>query len=409
MKPLFQRFCAQNVQTAMSDTRVVMINGPRQCGKTTLAREFEKAGRVYLTLDDDTILQAARADPVSFVRNLDSCILDEVQRAPDLMRAIKVSVDNDRRPGRFLLTGSSNILTLPQISESLAGRMEVVTLMPLARAEILGKKPRFLDDAIAGKVSRPHTVTTGNDLVRAVLTGGYPEMVRRTEPRRRRAWAQDYVKAMIARDVRDIATIEKLDQMPRLLRVLAHHSGWLTNFAQVGGQLGMDDKTTKKYAGILEQLFLLQQVGPWFRNRVKRLVKTPKLYFLDSGLLATLLGVTSERVARDRSLFGPVLETFAFAEIIKQATWLEESCTFYHYRDKDLDEVDVVAETGAGAVVGFEIKASATVRAGDFKGLRKLAQACRGDLQLGAVLYDGENVVPFGDRLFAVPISCLWN
>jgi hypothetical protein len=213
----------------------------------------------------------------------------------------------------------------------------------------------------------------------------------------------------VQRDVRDIAEVEKLDQIPRLLRVLAQQAGQLTNFTQMGGQVGFDDKTTRKYVGILEQLFLVRRIEPWFRNQLKRLVKTPKLHFLDSGLLATLLGVTAERIQKDRTIFGSLLETFVFSEVLKQISWMESSCTLYHYRDKDQDEVDIVVEDGTGAVVGIEVKASATVNGADFKGLRKLANACGDDFKLGLVLFDGERGAPFGDRLFAAPLSSLWG
>jgi predicted AAA+ superfamily ATPase len=233
-------------------------------------------------------------------------------------------------------------------------------------------------------------------------------MLRRKDSRRRQAWARDYVKAIVQRDVRDIAEVEKLDQLPRLLQALAHQSGQLTNFTQIGGQIGMDDKTTRKYTGILEQLFLVQRVSPWFRNELKRLIKTPKLHFVDSGLLSALLALTAEQIAKNRSAFGAVLETFVFSEVMKQTTWSEDAYTLHHYRDKDQDEVDIIVENEHGAVIGIEIKASATVHASDFKGMRKLLDICGNDLKLGLVLYDGTKIVPFGDRLFAAPMSCLW-
>jgi uncharacterized protein len=403
-----QRFAARRVATALTDTPVVMLIGPRQCGKTTLVQQFADKDREYVTLDDDTVLEAARNDPAGFVRGFDLVTIDEVQRAPELLRAIKRSVDKDRRAGRFLLTGSANILTLPQVSESLAGRMEIVNLMPISRAEILGKEPTFLKMAFNGKLVKPGPDIEGDQLVHTVLVGGYPEMLRREDPRRRQAWARDYVKAIVQRDVRDIAEVEKLDQLPRLLQALAHQSGQLTNFTQIGGQIGMDDKTTRKYTGILEQLFLVQRVFPWFRNELKRLIKTPKLHFVDSGLLATLLALTTEQIAKDRSTFGAVLETFVFAEVMKQTTWSDEGYTLHHYRDKDQDEVDIVVEDEHGALVGVEVKASATVHASDFKGMRKLLDICGDDLKLGIVMYDGTKVVPFGERLFAAPMSCLW-
>jgi predicted AAA+ superfamily ATPase len=300
-------------------------------------------------------------------------------------------------------------LALPQVSESLAGRMETVSLLPLSQVEVRGGKPAFLKTAFAGRIARPQHLLTGNDLVNAVLTGGYPEMLRRKTPARRQAWAREYLKALLQRDVRDIAEVEKLDGMSRLFRALAQHSGGLVNFARAGGRIGLDDKTARKYVTIFEQLFVVRRVEPWLRNRLKRLVKTPKLHFLDSGLLATTLGATAARIAKDRAILGPLLEAFVFSEVLKQAEWLGEDCTLHHYRDKDQDEVDVVVENHDGAVVGVEVKAAATVGAGDFRGLRKLADACGKELRLGAVLYDGEQVVPFGERLFAAPVSCLWG
>ena len=406
---LFQRFSAERIITALKDTPVVTVIGPRQCGKTTLVREFVDSGRVYISLDDDTVLDAARNDPSGFVRNLDQAVIDEVQRAPNILRAIKNTVDNDRRPGRFLLTGSADLLMLPTISESLAGRMEIVDLLPLSYAEIRGAKPAFLARAFTGKIGRPAEVTIGQDLVHSVLVGGYPEMVKRKDPGRRQAWAHDYVKSIIQRDVRDIADVEKLGQLPRLLRVLAHYSGQLTNFSEIGGQLGLDDKTIRRYLMVLEELFLVRRLEPWFRNPLKRMVKSPKLHFLDSGLLAALLGVTAKRITKDRSVLGPLLETFAFSEVLKQISWFDRSLRMHHYRDRDQDEVDIVVENDSGEVIGIEIKASATVNYGDFKGLKKLAQSCGKDFRSGVVLYDGETLVPFGSHLFAAPLSCLWQ
>ena len=406
---LLPRFSAAHVTEALADTPVVMVVGPRQCGKTTLVRDLIGGERAYVTLDADAALEAARSDPAGFVRGLDRAIIDEVQRAPDLLRAIKLSVDDDRRPGRFLLTGSANVLALPQLSESLAGRMAVVELLPLSRAEVRGVRPAFLEAAFQGRALEADELVVGEDLAQAVLMGGYPEMLLRDSPKRRRAWARDYLNTIVRRDVSDIADIERQQQMLRLFQVLAHQSGRLTNFAQVGGQVGLDDKTARRYVVILEQIYVVRRLAPWYRNRLKRLVKTPKLHFLDSGLLAGTLGVTVEQVRDDRSLFGPLLETFVFSEIARQSSWIEEPCALHHYRDKDQDEVDIVAEMPGGSVVGIEVKASATVRADDFKGLRKLAAAVGADFRTGMVLYDGDKVVPFGGGLFAAPISTLWS
>ena len=406
---LIPRLCARRVADALKDTPVVMITGPRQSGKTTLVRAFAGRDRPYFTLDDDTVLAGVRADPAGFLRSLDRAVIDEVQRAPELLRAMKRSVDEDRRPGRFLLTGSANVLALPKVSESLAGRMEAVSLLPLSQVEVRGAKPAFLKAAFAGRIPRPQHILTGNDLVNAVLTGGYPEMLRRKTPQRRQAWAREYLKALLLRDVRDIAEVEKLDAMSRLFRTLAHHSGGLVNFAQAGGRIGLDDKTARKYVTIFEQLFIVRRVEPWLRNRLKRMVKTPKLHFFDSGLLAAALGATVLRIAKDRAQFGPLLEAFVHSEILKQSEWLDEACAIHYFRDKDQDEVDFVVENPEGGIIGIEVKAAATAGAADFKGLRKLADACGKEFRLGVVLHDGEQVIPFGERMFAAPVSCLWE
>jgi len=406
---LIPRLSAKRVADALKDTPVVMVTGPRQAGKTTLVQEFVDDKRRYVTLDDDTVLAGARGDPAAFLRGMDRAVIDEVQRAPELLRAIKQSVDGDRRAGRFLLTGSANVLALPRVSESLAGRMEVVTLLPLSLAEMRGTKPSFLQNAFAGKIGKTSDLLVGDDLTSAVLTGGYPEMLSRNDPKRRQAWAREYVRAIVQRDVRDIAEVDKLDRMTRLFQILAQHSGRLVNLSQIGGQIGLDDKTVGKYVAILEQLFIMRRVEPWFRNRLKRLLKTPKLHFIDSGLLAAILGATAGRIASDRAILGPLLEAFVFSEIAKQIEWFDEPCTLHHYRDKDQDEVDLIVEDGTGAILGVEVKAAASVTGADFKGLKKLAGACGNDFNLGVVLYDGAQVVPFGERMFAAPVSCLWG
>jgi uncharacterized protein len=404
----YPRFILARLHRALRDTPVVLINGPRQCGKTTLVGQLIGGHRSYLTLDDDTVLASARSDPAGFLRGLDRASIDEVQRAPELLRAIKRTVDEDRRPGRFLLTGSADLLALPRVSDSLAGRMEVITLLPLAQSELLRRRPRFLDHAFSGKLGAIADPVLGPDLIEIVLAGGYPELLARA-PSRRQQWARDYARAVIARDVRDIAEVTRLDEMPRLMRALANQAAQLLNFAELGGQLGLDAKTARRYLGILEQVYLVRRVEPWYANRLKRLIKTPKLHFLDTGLLAALRGLTAERLASDRNTLGMLLESFVVSELAKLITWTDREVTVHHYRDKDQHEVDFVLERDDGAIVGVEVKASATVTEQDFVGLRRLARACDGRLKLGAVLYDGGTSLPFGEHLYAVPISALWR
>ncbi len=412
VQDLYPRFSADLIQVALTDTPVVMLSGARQSGKTTLVRSLLTADerRRYLTLDDDTVLAGAKADPIGFVRELDRAIIDEVQRAPELLRAIKLSVDEDRRPGRFILTGSANVLAMPDLSESLAGRMAEIPLFTLSPSEVLGERPSFLERAFEGKtVAPPSQAVVGEALVHQVLGGGYPEMLKRTDPERRAAWAREYANTLVRRDVIDVADVERQRGLRRLFRVLAHHSAALANFSKMAGQVGIDDKTARRYVTVLEQLFVVRRVEPWFRNRLNRLVKTPKLMFLDSGLMAGVVGATPERLAEDRSAFGALLETYVFAEILRQASWLTAGSELFHFRDRYQHEVDVVVETDAGLVVGLEVKASATVRSEHFRGLKKLRQAVGEPFRQGIVLYDGTEVVPFEDQLAAVPISCLWN
>jgi uncharacterized protein len=407
--PLHPRFAVRRVATALADTPVVLVNGPRQCGKTTLAQDFVGADRPYLTLDDATVLAAARNDPAAVLRAVPAAVIDEVQRSPELLREVKLQVDRDRRPGRYLLTGSANLLTLPQIADSLAGRMAVVPLLPLSTAEVLGTGAGFLDAAFEGRLAEPPLVLSGPLLMDLVLAGGYPPMLQRPEPARQRAWARDYVQAIVQRDVRELAEITRLETMPRLLRALAAHAAQLINFTQVGATLGLDDKTTRRYVGLLEQVFLLHRLEPWFHNDLKRLVKTPKLHFLDSGLLAALQGATAERLAAERTRFGALLETFVFAELQKQAGWSDEPARPAFYRTRDGEEIDLLFERADGALVAVEVKAAASVNAADFKGLRQLSAAIGEQLALGVVLYDGEVALPFGDNLWAAPIGCLFG
>lgn len=406
---MYKRFVERRAEDALSDTPVVLIVGPRRAGKTTLVRKMGDSGRAYITLDDQTVLEAAQSDPTGFIRGLDRAIIDEIQRAPDLLLAIKKTVDEDYRPGRFLLTGSANVLTLPKVADSLAGRMETIRMLPLARAEIEGKAPTFLERLFDGKLEGDHGALVGDDLVQLVLLGGFPEAISRESERRRQDWARSYLTSVLTRDLRDIADIEKLAELPKFVRLLAEHSGQLVNYSQFGASIDVSHKTGQRYVALLEQVFLLSTLQPWFTNALKRIAKTPKLHFLDSGLLATARGLSFDRVKANRTLFGPLLESFVFSEVLKLMTASDLRLTPYHFRDQQMREVDIVLERDDGTIVGIEIKASATVKSNDFGGLRTLAEACGDHFAYGVVLYDSTDLVPFGDRLAAAPLSSLWN
>lgn len=408
--PEYPRHIEPRLLDALTDTPAVMISGPRQAGKTTLVRRVASSlGMRYLTLDDETTGLAAVEDPSGMIRVQDRAVIDEIQRAPQLLLAIKKSIDEDRRPGRFLLTGSANLMTLPTVADSLAGRMETLSLLPLSQSEMRGGTANWLDSVFAGSIPRLQTVLTDNNLVEAVLAGGYPEAVMRATARRRTAWARQYIDALIQRDVRDIAGVDRLDTLPRFLRALAQVSGQLCNYSQLGGQLGLDHKTAARYVGLFEQMFLLRRIEVYAANRLNRVVKTSKLQFIDSGLLATLLDFSPDKAEQDRSRFGNLLETFVYGELRKHAATADGDYRLLYYRDHDKYEVDLVIEDTAGRLIGVEVKAAATIKASDLKGLKRLAAATGDRFKMGVVLFDGTETMPMGERLCAVPVSTLWG
>lgn len=409
---IFPRNIRPRVLDALADTPVVLLNGPRQAGKTTLVRQLAGASRRYLTLDDEATRIAAKEDPVGLIRSIDSAVIDEIQRAPGLLLAIKKSVDKDRRPGRFLLTGSANLMTLPGIADSLAGRMETLALLPLAQCEMAsapGASLAWLDALFAGELLVATAPAVGNDLIEKVVSGGYPEALTRTENRRRKTWARQYIDALVQRDIKDIASLDKLDRVPRLLKALSQSAGQLCNYSQLGGQVGIDHKTAGKYIAVFEQMYLMQRVAVWSGNRLSRLLKTPKLQFLDSGLLSVLTDFSG--TLAQRKLFGQLLESFVFAELRKQITWAEREYGIFYYRDKDQNEVDFVIENAAGEIIGIEVKSAASVSINDLVGLKKLAGVAQQSFKLGIVLYDGTDTLPLGQTngrpLWAMPLSTL--
>lgn len=409
-KSLVSRKVLPRIEAALADTRVVLISGPRQSGKTTLARMVSDSDRSFITLDDAGTLNAAKTDPTGFIRGIKRAVIDEVQRAPDLMLAIKASVDEDPEPGRFLLTGSANLATIPAIADSLAGRMAVIPLLPFAQAEIRSGPGLMLDRLFAGEEPViDGDLVLGKDMMGMVLAGGYPEVLKRSSVARRISWLEDYVDLILDRDVRDIANIDQLDRLPRLLNILAEHAGQLVNNSSFGAALGLSGVTAQKYIAILERLFLVRTLAPWSNNRLSRLVKTPKLQFIDTGLLAALRGDELARLSENKTRFGAILESFVVSELMKLASWSEKRLSFSHYRTKDLDEVDVVIEDRRGRIIGVEVKASATVKADDFRGLRQLQTAVGDRFVRGLVLHDHDRITPFSERLQAAPLSILWS
>lgn len=413
MKPaeLYPRFSMPRLVEALGDTPVVVIHGPRQAGKTTLARMAgEPRGYAYFSLDEDAARNAAAEDPVGFVDSLpERTILDEVQHAPGLFTSLKAAVDRDRRPGRFLLTGSANVLLVPRLADSLAGRMEILRLFPLAQSELAGRESGFLEALFSGGFPTLRLERLGSELPERIVAGGFPAALARPTPRRRSAWYRNYIEALVQRDVRDLARIRALDALPRLLGAAAARTARLFNVSDLAAPFALSRPTIADYLALLEGVFLVERVPPWHGNRVSRLIKTPKLHVGDTGLACALLGLDAGGLARDRMALGPLAETFVYQELRRQASWQDSGFRFHHFRTRDGVEVDLVLERDAHAIAGVEVKAAATVTAADFRGLRQLAAAAGERFQAGVVLYDGERSLPFGERLYAVPIRALWE
>ena len=408
---LYPRFVEARLVEALADTLVVLIHGPRQCGKTTLAQIVgEKLDYTYFSFDDDVTHAAASSDPVGFTADLpERTIVDEVQRVPGIFTALKSAVDRRRTPGQFLLTGSSNVLLVPTLADSLAGRMGILPLHPLAQCELAGRLPRFLDTLFNADFKGRKTERLGMALAERIIAGGYPAALARVKPHRRNAWYSDYIETRAQRDVRNLARIGSLDALPRLLALAASQTARLVNISELASPFQLSRPTIRDYMTLLERVFLLEELAPWHSNRLSRLIKTPKLHMGDCSIACALLGFQGAALWQDRAMFGQLLETFVFQELRRQASWNENDIRFYHFRDKDTAEVDIILEWGSGNMAGVEVKAGATATAADFRALRKLKNAVGRHFVSGVVLYDGETGASFGDRLYAVPIHSLWE
>ncbi len=407
---MIRRNIQANIQAAMADTPVVLLNGARQTGKSTLVQDVAATtGAQYFTLDDAATLALAAGDPSGFIDNQSGpVIIDEIQRAPELFPAIKLAVDRRRVPGRFLLTGSANVMTLPRLAESLAGRMEIIPLFPFSAGEMAGHHEPFLarlfDDSEATVKAAPMT----DDVVAMIVRGGYPEAVERKTDARRSAWFASYVSAILQRDVRDLARVDALHALPNLLQILAARASGLLNLADVGRDAALPHTTLTRYLALLETVFLVHRLPAWSPNLGKRLVKAPKLHLVDSGLACHLIGASAQRLHDDRPLLGRMLETFVIGELRKQLSWTNSRATLHHFRTTAGAEVDAVIETANGLVAGIEVKASATVAASDFVALQGLRDRLGDRFRAGLVLYLGDRVIPFGEKLWLAPVSALW-
>jgi predicted AAA+ superfamily ATPase len=408
---MIPRHLTERILERLAIAPAVFLNGARQVGKTTLAKQLIDAGmpRAYYTLDTLETLQAAQADPQGFVDNLPlGAVVDEVQRAPELLLPLKRRIDAERQAGMFLLTGSANPLTLPRVADALVGRMATLTLHPFSQGELEGTQPHWLTRAFTGAFPMA-TYEPLSDIWARVAQGGYPEAVALADPRRRQLRLRDYADTLLTRDVQILADIERTADMARLLRLLAAQTCQILNLANLSRESGIPHSTLQRYFALLETLMVVVRVPPWYANISQRLLKSPKVMLNDTGLALALLNYTETRLAEDDLLRGRMLENFVGMELLKQIACAPETYQLYHLRTAKGQEVDFVLEDPAGRLFGVEVKASATVQTNDFRHLRAF-RAWAGERWAGGVVfYLGATQVPFGEGLWASPLQTLWR
>jgi predicted AAA+ superfamily ATPase len=408
---MVRRHLTERVLERLTIAPVVFLNGARQVGKTTLAQELIRSGvlHAYFTLDTLETLQAAQADPQGFVNSLPlGAVVDEVQRAPELLLPLKRRIDAERQAGMFLLTGSANPLTLPRVADALVGRMATLTLYPFSQGELEDRQPHWLTRAFAGAFQMA-TYEPLRDIWARVAQGGYPDAVAIADPRRRQLWLRDYADTLLTRDVQILADIERTADMTRLLRLLAAQTCQILNLSSLSRESGIPHSTLQRYFALLETLLVVVRIPPWYANISQRLLKSPKVMLIDTGLALALLNYTEARLAEDDLLRGRMLENFVGMELLKQIACASETYQLYHLRTAKGQEVDFVLEDSVGRLFGVEVKASATVQANDFRHLRAFREWAGERWAGGVVFYLGATQAPFGDGLWASPLQSLWR
>ena len=409
---LVVRHAQSAVEEALADTRVVIVLGARQVGKSTLLEQLaaaEGVGRELLTLDRQPIRAAAQADPASFVAQLQTPVaIDEIQRVPELLTEVKLRVDRDKTPGQFAITGSANLLAMKQVKESLAGRAEYLRLHPFSQGEIVRRREVFIPELAAGRFPVITNAAIGRNAHAEMLSrGGYPEVQDRPADRRARFF-ESYIEGILDKDLAALGDVTDRASLARLLAAIAALSASELNIDGLGRSLGTPASTVRRHLDLLEALFLVRRVPAWTSNLLARSIRQPKLHITDTGLLATLLGADERRLASQPELGGAFYETFVAAELARQISWLNDRPQMFHFRDRDQREVDILLEHRDGSVTAVEVKASATVHHRDFRGLGHLRDKLGARFKAGALIYAGADTVPFGDRLAAVPLCGLW-
>jgi uncharacterized protein len=408
---MFTRNISALFEETLQDTPLLLVNGSRQVGKSTFVKILLEKTHAYYTLDDPTILSSALRDPLMFLESLPHpSIIDEIQRALPLFLPLKKLIDQNREPGFFVLTGSADVLSLPRLADSLAGRLEIYTLWPLSQGELEGKKEDFISFVFnASSFPIYQNTLTLEGLIERILRGGYPEIIKRSLPHRRRQWFTSYLQTLIEKDIKSLASIEGIFDLPNLIQICAARCGSLLNFSELSRVTRLPATTLNRYFALLQQTYLMVTLPPWTKNLNKRMVKAPKLYLNDTGLLTHILDYDRTRLLKDRSFLGHVLENFVVMEIKKQLGWSQQRCRLYHYRTHTQQEIDLILEAADSRLVAIEIKLSKSVTPKDFQAMQNLQTDVGSLFHRGIVFYMGESIVPFGPNLYAVPLPFLWD
>lgn len=398
---MITRHAKEKVQDALSDTPVVAIVGPRQCGKSTLAREFE-SDRTYLTLDDPNDLEFAKTNPLGFLKTHGSgLIIDEIQRAPELFLPLKKVVDENRKPGSYLLTGSANVLLLPKIADSLAGRMEVIDLLPLSQSEIAEKEGDWIQSLFGDDW---HTSEYPESLESRIVRGGFPEIVQRN-PKRRDAWFESYVRTLLDRDVRDIANIDGLVFLPKLLRLLAIKAGEPLNISTLSRETGIAHTTLTRYLDLLKALYLTHDVRAWSSDLTVRLAKSPKSYLVDSGLACYLSGANELRIKSDATLRRSLVETYLASELKKLVSQSSAGAELYHLRTVKNREVAFLIESRNGSVIAVDIEDAPSVSEQSIQKMEYVKEIVGDSFHLGLILHTGTEKRPIREKIWSLPLT----
>ena len=401
---LYPRLTASKLSEALRHFPVVLLTGSRQVGKSTLALTVMDN---YITLDDIVAYSSAKADPGLFIQSLKKpVVIDEIQKAPEFLNAIKMDVDRKRVNGSYLLTGSTNILAYKNIADTLAGRMAILELFPLSCKEIAAKSENVIDILFSGSLEDiSFSMLDSERIINQIIKGGYPEVQRIDTSMVRYLWFSSYIRTYIERDVRDIGELRNIDKFIKMYNMLAARSGNMLNKSDIARDVGIDIKTLDNYLELLELVYQVYRLMPYSRNISKRFIKTAKLFFTDSGILSHLLGVSTNEDFMISPYKGSIFETFIFSEILKAVRYSEKPSNIFFYRTFDRKEIDFIVERGKN-IIAIEVKFSKTVTKEDFKYIADLKS--RVNLMAGYVLYMGERLLPFGDSLFAMPVSVLF-